>query len=61
MRKRRRIRWLLTPLIWLKNILDHEWWADFIGELNKASKTHKGQADRLTTILSVLKGANKDG
>ena len=32
-----------------------------IGELNKASKTHKGQADRLTTILSVLKGANKDG
>ena len=30
-----------------------------IGELNKASKTHKGQADRLTTILSVLKGANK--
>ena len=32
-----------------------------IVELNKASKTHKGQADRLTTILSVLKGANKDG
>ena len=32
-----------------------------IGELNKASKTHKGQADRLTTILSVLKGANKNG
>ena len=23
---RKRIRWLLTPLIWLKNILDHEWW-----------------------------------
>ena len=32
-----------------------------IGELNKASKTHKGQADRLTTILSVLKGADKNG
>ena len=24
-----------------------------IGELNKASKTHKGQADRLTTILCL--------
>ena len=36
MRRRRRIRWLLTPLIWLKNILDHEWWADFIGEKSGA-------------------------
>ena len=34
--RRRRIRWLLTPLIWLKNILDHEWWADFIGEKSGA-------------------------
>ena len=32
-----------------------------IGELHNASKTHKGQADRLTTILSVLKGASKNG
>ena len=36
MKRRRRIRWLLTPLIWLKNILDHEWWADFIGEKSGA-------------------------
>ena len=36
MRVRRRIRWLLTPLIWLKNILDHEWWADFIGKKSGA-------------------------
>ena len=34
--RRRRIKWLLTPLIWLKNILDHEWWADFIGEKSGA-------------------------
>jgi hypothetical protein len=32
-----------------------------IGELEKASKTHKSQAERLGTILSVLKGANKSG
>ena len=36
-RKRNEIfRWLLTPLVWLKNILDHEWWADFIGEKSGA-------------------------
>ena len=32
-----------------------------IGELEKASRTHKGQSERLATILSVLKGANKNG
>jgi hypothetical protein len=32
-----------------------------IGELEKASKTHKSQAERLGMILSVLKGANKSG
>jgi len=35
----------LTPLIWLKNILDHEWWADFIGEKSgvyeRARRTNK--------------------
>ena len=57
--RRRRIRWLLTPLIWLKNILDHEWWADFIGELHKASRTHKGQAERLEKILKVIQNVDK--
>ena len=33
---KKQIKWLLTPLIWLKNILDHEWWADFIGEKSGA-------------------------
>ena len=32
-----------------------------IGELEKASRTHKGQSVRLATIRSVLKGANKTG
>ena len=32
----KQIRWLLTPLIWVKNLLDHEWWADFIGEKSGA-------------------------
>ena len=38
MRRRRNeiFRWLLTPLIWLKNIFDHEWWTDFIGEKSGA-------------------------
>ena len=30
-----------------------------IGELNKASKTHKGQAERLEKILSVMKSSSK--
>ena len=32
-----------------------------IKELEKASKMHKGQADRLSTILSVLKSSEKNG
>ena len=33
-----------------------------IGELNKASKTHKGQAERLEKILTVMKNSSeKDG
>ena len=32
-----------------------------VGELNKASKMHKGQAERLETILSVMGSAEKDG
>ena len=32
----KQIKWLLTPLIWVKNILDHEWWADLIGEKSGA-------------------------
>ena len=30
-----------------------------IGELEKASKTHKGQAERLEKILSVMKNSSK--
>ena len=30
-----------------------------IGELNKASKTHKGQAERLEKILKVIQNADK--
>ena len=32
-----------------------------VGELEKASRTHKSQAERLSTILSVLKRADKNG
>ena len=33
-----------------------------IGELHKASRTHKGQAERLEKILSVMKSSSeKDG
>ena len=32
----KQIKWLLTPLIWVKNLLDHEWWADLIGEKSGA-------------------------
>ena len=35
-RFKKQLTWLLTPLIWLKNILDHEWWADLIGEKSGA-------------------------
>ncbi len=41
--RRRKIRWLLTPLIWLKNILDHEWWADFIGEKSEHMNVQEDQ------------------
>ena len=27
-RYRKQVRWLLTPLIWLKNILDVNWWSE---------------------------------
>ena len=27
----KQIKWLLTPLIWLKDILDVQWWANLIG------------------------------
>ena len=30
-----------------------------IGELNKASKTHKGQAERLEKILKVIQNVDK--
>ena len=33
---KKQIKWLLTPLIWVKNLLDHEWWADLIGEKSGA-------------------------
>ena len=26
----KQVKWLLTPLIWLKNILDVQWWAEKI-------------------------------
>ena len=28
---KKQIKWLLTPFIWLKNVLDVQWWANFIG------------------------------
>ena len=26
----KQVRWLMTPLIWLKNIIDPQWWAEKI-------------------------------
>ena len=47
-RFKKQLTWLLTPLIWLKNILDHEWWADLIGEksgaYDRARKPNKFKA-----------------
>ena len=39
----KQIKWLLTPLILVKNLLDADWWADLIGEKSGAyavSYTH---------------------
>ena len=33
---KKQIKWLLTPLIWVKNLLDPDWWADLIGEKSGA-------------------------
>ena len=29
-RYRKQVRWLLTPLIWFKNVIDPQWWAEQI-------------------------------
>ena len=30
-RYRKQVRWLLTPFAWFKDIIDPQWWANFIG------------------------------
>ena len=27
----KQVKWLLTPFIWFKDIIDPQWWANFIG------------------------------
>ena len=27
----KQVKWLLTPFIWFKNIIDPQWWANLIG------------------------------
>ena len=48
----KQIRWLLTPLIWLKDILDVQWWANFIG--NKTGLFQRARNNSYRRWLETL-------
>ena len=49
---KKQIKWLLTPFIWLKNVLDVQWWANFIG--NKTGLFQRARNNRYRRWLETL-------
>ena len=49
---KKQIKWLLTPLIWVKNLLDPDWWADLIGE--KSGAYDRARNNRYRRWLETL-------
>ena len=48
----KQIKWLLTPLIWFKDIIDPQWWANFIG--NKTGLFQRARNNRYRRWLETL-------
>ena len=48
----KQVRWLLTPLIWFKNIIDPQWWANLIG--NKTGLFQRARNNRYRRWLETL-------
>ena len=48
----KQVRWLFTPLIWLKDILDVQWWANLIG--NKTGLFQRARNNRYRRWLETL-------
>ena len=40
----KQVKWLLTPVIWFKDIIDPQWWANFIG--NKTGLFQRARNNR---------------
>ena len=51
-RYRKQVRWLLTPFIWFKNVIDAQWWANFIG--NKTGLFQRARNNRYRRWLETL-------
>ena len=48
----KQVKWLLTPLIWFKDIIDPQWWANLIG--NKTGLFQRARNNRYRRWLETL-------
>ena len=48
----KQVKWLLTPVIWFKDIIDPQWWANFIG--NKTGLFQRARNNRYRRWLETL-------
>ena len=48
----KQVKWLLTPFIWFKDIIDPQWWANFIG--NKTGLFQRARNNRYRRWLETL-------
>ena len=51
----KQVRWLMTPLIWFKNIIDPQWWAEKIFFKLKLDRLAKNPWRRWVESLPVKK------
>ena len=49
---RKQVRWFLTPFAWFKDIIDQQWWANFIG--NKTGLFQRASNNRYKRWLETL-------
>ena len=54
-RYRKQVRWLLTPLIWFKDIVDPQWWAEKIFNKLKLDRLANNPWRRWVESLSMKK------
>ena len=43
----KQVKWLLTPLIWFKDIIDPQWWAEKLSKANTSARGMLNQARRI--------------